>query len=398
MLRNPCFSDLQPNYLFSAIQTKIQQFKQQNPQKQVINLSIGNTTQPLDPSVVQAFTQSIESLGSSKKCQGYGSEFGLPLLREKLAETIYNHMISDQEIFISDGAKVDIFRLLSLFGPGKTIAVQDPSYPAYADAAYLTGAKKIVKLPCVKEHDFFPQIPQDEHIDIFCLCSPNNPTGTTMTHDQLLALVDYARTHRSIILFDAAYSAFISDPSLPRSIYEVPGSRFCAIEINSFSKPLSFAGIRLGWTVLPKELCYADNTPIMQDWKRFLCTTFNGASLPAQYAAIQGLSLFPRPASIQYYQTNSTLLKQHLQKHDFVVFGGEHAPYLWVEIPQVEDDLIFDFFLQNFQIAVTPGSGFGHYGKGFARFSSLGKREDIVTACERLDSIQVEYKLSSLKI
>lgn len=388
MLRNSCFSNLKTNYLFSSIQKKVQRFRQQHPQAKILDLSIGNTSQPLDPSVVQAFTQSIQNLGCSEKYQGYGSEFGLPQLREQIANKLYHRYVSSEEIFVSDGAKVDIFRLLSLFGPGKTIAVQDPSYPAYMDAAYLTGAKKIVKLPCVKEHDFSPQIPESEQIDIFCICSPNNPTGTALNHQQLKQIIDYAHKHHSIILFDAAYSAFISDPSLPKSIFEIPGSRFCAIEINSFSKPLSFAGIRLGWTVVPEELSYRDGTPFIQDWKRFLCTTFNGASLPAQQAALQGLSLFPQPPSIQYYRENSLLLQQNLQQH-FSIFGGKHAPYLWVEVPHLNDDQLFDYFLEQFHIAVTPGSGFGQCGKGFVRFSSLGKRDDILSACERFATVTV---------
>lgn len=386
MLNNPNFFNLKTNYLFSHIHKKVQAFRSQYPQHSVIDLSIGNTTQPLDPSVVEAFQQSIQQLGCAKQYQGYGSEFGLVDLRKGIASVIYNDLISSQEVFISDGAKVDIFRLFSLFGPGKVVAVQDPSYPAYIDTAYLTGAHRVLKLSCTKEHNFFPQIPEAEKIDIFCICSPNNPTGTVLNHEQLQAIVDYACSHQSLILFDAAYSAFISDPSLPRSIFEIPRARSCAIEINSFSKSLGFTGVRLGWTIVPQELLYADGSPVFRNWERFLCTTFNGASLPAQQAALQGLSLFPKLPAIQYYQENSRLLKRSLQDSGFKVFGGEHAPYLWVEISHIKDEDIFDFFLNEYHIATTPGSGFGECGKGFVRFSALGKREQVLDACQRLST------------
>ncbi|BAE81529.1 aspartate aminotransferase [Chlamydia felis Fe/C-56] len=390
MRRNSNFSSLETNYLFSSIRQKIRSFREKHPEISIIDLSIGDTTQPLHASVIDTFSTSVRKLGNPKTYRGYGPELGLPALKEKLSEVCYRGKVSPEEIFISDGAKTDIFRLFSLFGPGKTIAVQDPSYPAYIDAAILAGARKIVKLPCTKETDFFPVIPQEENIDIFCLCSPNNPTGTVLNREQLKELIDYANSHGSIILFDAAYSAFISDPSLPTSIFEIPEARFCAIEINSFSKSLGFAGVRLGWNIVPKDLKYSDGSLIIRDWERFLCTTFNGASLPVQEAAIAGASLFPNLEAISKYRYNSSLLREALQKAEFVVHGGEHAPYLWVEVPSmIPDEDFFDFFLYQYHIAITPGKGFGSCGTGYVRFSSLGKSENIVAACQRLSQTSV---------
>ncbi|AAP05000.1 LL-diaminopimelate aminotransferase [Chlamydia caviae] len=385
MQRNNNFSKLETSYLFSSIRQKIRAFREAHPDVSIIDLSIGDTTQPLHTAVMDTFTKSVQKLGNPETYRGYGPELGLSTLREKLSEVFYQGKVSPEEIFISDGAKMDIFRLLSLFGPGKTIAVQDPSYPVYIDTALLAGAKKVIKLPCRKETDFFPVIPQGEEIDIFCLCSPNNPTGTVLTKEQLEELITYANSHGSIILFDAAYSAFISDPSLPKSIFEIPEARSCAIEINSFSKSLGFSGVRLGWNVVPKDLRYSNGLPIIDDWKRFLHTTFNGASLPVQEAAITGASLFPNLEAIAHYRHNSSLLREALQKAEFSVYGGEHAPYLWVEVPKIlPDEDFFDFFLTQYHIAITPGKGFGACGKGYVRFSSLGKIEDIMAACQRL--------------
>ena len=390
MDRNINLSRIEEHYLFSSIRQKIQKFQQDQPDVSIVDLSIGNTTQPLDGSVVHAFTQSINKLSNPKTYSGYGPELGLPMLREHIAHVLYQDNVSPKEVFISDGAKTDIFRLLSLFGPGKTVAIQDPSYPVYSDAAYLTGARKVIKLPCTKQTNFFPQIPSEESIDIFCLCSPNNPTGTVLTKEQLSTLVNYANNQGSIILFDAAYSAFISNSSLPKSIFEIPGARSCAIEVNSFSKSLGFSGVRLGWNVVPEQLTYANGYEIIRDWQRFLCTTFNGASLPVQEAAMAGLSLFPNIEALSHYQKNSAILSQALQKSGFLVHGGQHSLYLWVEIPNdIPDEDIFDFFLHQYHIAITPGIGFGECGKGYVRFSALGKREDILLACKRLNQSPV---------
>ncbi|AHK62952.1 LL-diaminopimelate aminotransferase [Chlamydia avium] len=385
MDRNTNFSRLEEHYLFSSIRQKIHAFQQHHPHASIIDLSIGNTTQPLHHSVIHAFTQSINKLGNPETYSGYGSELGLSPLREKIAHVIYHDSISPKEVFISDGAKTDIFRLLALFGPGKTLAIQDPSYPVYSDAAQLVGARKILRLPCTKQTHFFPQIPHGETIDVFCLCSPNNPTGTVLTKEQLRQLVNYANHQGSIIIFDAAYSAFISDPSLPRSIFEIPEARFCSIEVNSFSKSLGFSGVRLGWNVVPEQLTYANGFNVIHDWQRLLCTTFNGASLPVQEAAITGLSLFPDIEALSYYRQNSALLYESLQKAGLTVYGGQHAPYLWVEIPNgISDEDVFDFFLHQYHIAITPGIGFGSCGQGYMRFSALGKTEDILLACQRL--------------
>lgn len=397
MRRNSNFSNLETNYLFSNIREKLLNFKKNNPEADIIDLSIGNTTQPLPQRVVDTLKSSVHNFGDQETYSGYGPELGLPELREKIANILYPDLISSEEIFISDGAKTDIFRLLSLFGPGKTVAIQDPSYPAYIDAAYLAGAKKILKLPCTKHNHFFPEIPQNEVIDIFCLCSPNNPTGTALTREQLQTLVDYAHAHHSLLIIDATYNAFISDPALPKSIFEIPGAHSCAIEINSFSKSLGFAGLRLGWSIVPQDLMYANQLPIINDWKRFLCTTFNGASLPIQEAAIVGIELFPNIESVQHYRQNSSLLRHAFEHAHFSVYGGQHAPYLWIEMPEVlaKEDF-FDFFLNQYQIAITPGEGFGSCGKDFVRVSALGTSQNVQLACQRLQQSPIYEEALSL--
>ncbi|ANH78286.1 LL-diaminopimelate aminotransferase [Candidatus Chlamydia sanziniae] len=385
MERNPYFSALEPHYLFSSISNKLTKFRVDHPDTLLIDLSIGNTTYPIDMSITQAIGKASNRQKNQNEYQGYAPEEGLKTLRKKIAKEIYDYRISSEEIFISDGAKSDIFRIFSLFGPGKTLALQDPVYPAYVDMAYLTGTQKILALPCKKEYGFIPKLPQNETFDLLCLCYPNNPTGSVLNFTQMQALVNYANDRGIILLFDAVYNAFISDPNLPKSIFEIPEAKFCAIEINSFSKTLGFSGMRLGWTVVPKDLTYNNGNPIIEDWKRLLSTIFNGASLPIQEGAYTGLDLFPLPPAISSYLDSSRKLRTALQTSGFSVYGGNHAPYLWVELPSaISDEEALDFFLNYYHIAITPGYGFGNYGKGFVRFSAFATPDHITLACERL--------------
>lgn len=387
MERNKYFMPLSSSYLFSCIQIKTAQFGRDYPDAELLDLSIGNTTLPLDSTVLTAFLRSVEELGNEETYRGYGPEFGAESLRAAIANDLYDSLVEPDEVFVSDGAKVDLFRLLACFGPGRIVAVQDPSYPAYIDSATLTGAKKIVKMACREANQFAPEIPR-ERIDVLCICSPNNPTGTVLDTQQLQRIVDYANSNGSVIIFDASYSAFISDPSLPKSIFSIPGARFCAVEVNSFSKPLGFTGVRLGWTIVPKDLAYKDGSAVITDWRRFLSATFNGASIPAQRAALAGVSLFPYPESIAYYKENSDLLRDSLSQR-FSLYGGLHAPYLWVKVPHVDDEHLFEFFLNEYHVAITPGYGFGEHGKGFVRFSAFAQRQTIEKACLRFSPIPV---------
>ncbi|ETR80394.1 L,L-diaminopimelate aminotransferase [Chlamydia pneumoniae B21] len=385
MRRNPHFSLLKPQYLFSEISKKLAQFRKENPEISVIDLSIGDTTQPLCRSITQAIKEFCVSQEKQETYRGYGPETGLEKLRTKIASEVYENRISPEEIFISDGAKPDIFRLFSFFGPEKTLGLQDPVYPAYRDIAHITGIRDIIPLACRKETGFIPELPNQQSLDILCLCYPNNPTGTVLTFQQLQALVNYANQHGTVLIFDAAYSAFVSDPSLPKSIFEIPEAKYCAIEINSFSKSLGFTGMRLAWNVIPKELTYDNNEPMINDWKRLFATTFNGASLLMQEAGYYGLDLFPTPPAISLYLTNAQKLKKSLETAGFSVHGGDHAPYLWVELPEgISDEEAFDFFLHQYHIAVTPGHGFGSCGQGFVRFSALAQPQNIALACDRL--------------
>ncbi|SPN73615.1 LL-diaminopimelate aminotransferase,L,L-diaminopimelate aminotransferase,Alanine-alpha-ketoisovalerate (or valine-pyruvate) aminotransferase,LL-diaminopimelate aminotransferase,Aminotransferase class I and II [Chlamydia serpentis] len=385
MRRNPHFFLLKPQYLFSEISKKLTQFRNENPLIPIIDLSIGDTTQPLNPSITQAVKDFCISQEEQETYRGYGPETGLEKLREKIALEVYTNRVSPEEIFISDGAKPDIFRLFSLFGTEKVLGLQNPVYPAYRDIAYITGIKKIISLPSSKETGFIPELPEEKSMDILCLCYPNNPTGAILTFKQLQLLVEYANHHGIVVIFDAAYSTFISDPSLPKSIFEIPEAKYCAIEVNSFSKPLGFTGMRLGWNVVPKELTYDNGDSIIDDWKRLFATTFNGASLAMQEAGYRGLDLFPTPPSIAIYLQNAHQLKKSLEISGFLVHGGDHAPYLWVELPEeVSDEDAFDFFLNQYHIAVTPGYGFGTCGERFVRLSAFAEPQNITLACKQL--------------
>lgn len=393
MERNPYFSRLQPQYVFSEIRERLSSFRKEYPHVVLADLAIGDTTQPIDPQITSTIEHFVHTQSSSQNYQGYGPEAGILPLREKLATLFYEGNISIEEITISDGAKNDLFRLFSLFGPEKTLAVQDPTYPAYIDISYLTGVKEIIKLPGTKENHFIPELPKQHPIDIFCLCFPNNPTGSMLSHGELQKFVSYAREHNAIIIFDTSYRAFITDPTLPKSIFEIPEARYCAIEVGSFSKSLGFTGMRLGWTVIPKELCYTNGLSILQDWQRFLSAVFNGASRPIQEGGCLGIDLLASSQAVAHYQNQGRQLREALSQAGFSVYGGAHAPYVWVELPRgVPDKDAFDFFLHQYHIVATPGYAFGECGKDFVRFSALAKAEDIATACKQLTSTPLSSK------
>jgi LL-diaminopimelate aminotransferase len=379
---------LSENYLFPEVQQRVKRFKQEHPDAELISLSIGDTSEPLPPTATEGLTQRSMQMGTREGYSGYGQEQGDLRLRTQLSACFYQERIHADEIFISDGAKCDIGRLQVLFGTSAKIAVQDPTYPVYVDTGLLLGKQAITYLPCHAANQFFPDLSGLEQTDLLYLCSPNNPTGSVATHEQLKELVEWARKQGAIIIYDAAYAGFIQDPLLPHSIYEVEGADSVAIEVSSFSKFLGFTGVRLGWTVIPKKLAYEEGLSVHKDFTRLITTFFNGASIIAQAGALAALS----PKGIQemkqllaFYLENAKLIKKALQAKRLAVYGGENAPYLWVDFGKQNSWNLFERLLETTGIIATPGSGFGAHGEGFLRFSAFGSRPHILNAVERID-------------
>ncbi|HHU35703.1 MAG TPA: LL-diaminopimelate aminotransferase [Treponema sp.] len=406
--RNKTFSNLTSGYLFPEISKRRAEFAKANPHAEIISLGIGNTTEPLTPHIVKALTAQVARLGTLEGYSGYGDEAGLLELREKIATVLYKGAISSDEVFVSDGAKCDIGRLQYLFGPKVAVAVQDPAYPVYVDGSVMVGAagpliegttnySGITYMPCTPDNNFFPDpllVPENA---LVYFCSPNNPTGAVATKKQLTSLVKAARSKGSIIIFDSAYSAFIRDPDLPQSIFEIDGARECAIEVSSFSKPIGFTGVRLGWTIVPKELTFSDGTPVIKDWNRLFSTIFNGPSNIAQYgglAALQEQGLLETRELTDYYLENAREIRKVLLGDNFIamgteIFGGDNAPYVWARFPGKKSWDMFDAILKKCHVVCTPGAGFGPAGESCIRFSSFGHREQILEACERLAGLQL---------
>lgn len=390
MKRNPTLNSLKTNYLFPEINLRKKQFLSDNPGVSLISLGVGDTTEPIPQSISQALVHSSSRLGTCDGYSGYGPEQGIQRLREKIASQIYKNQILSEEVFVSDGAKCDLGRLQMLFGCHVSIAVQDPSYPVYIDGSLIQGVENIAFMRCTPENDFFPDLATIPRTDLIYFCSPNNPTGAVATKKQLEDLVNFAQNNRSIIIYDSAYSNYIQDPSLPKSIFEIDGAKNVAIEINSFSKLAGFTGIRLGWTVIPKELRYDNGFSVWSDWNRMTTTIFNGASNIAQYggcAALEPEGLIEINALADFYMENASILRKTFQNSSHKVFGGLHAPYLWVNFKDRNSWDTFHYLLEKCHILTTPGSGFGPAGEGFIRLSAFGKRENILQAVERLKVI-----------
>lgn len=397
--RNPNMAKLQSGYLFPEIAKRKKEFLAKNPNAKIISLGIGDTTQPITPHIVRGFSDEVSRLGTKKGYTGYGAEQGLKELRDKIAEKLYGGMINGDEVFVSDGAKPDTARLQVLFGSNATIAVQDPSYPVYVDSSVIMGQTKdynqkksqfdgIEYLKCTPENNFFPDLEKTKKTDIIFFCNPNNPTGAAINAKQLRELVDFAGKNNSILVYDSAYSQFISDKSLPRSIYEIEGAREVAIEISSFSKPIGFTGVRLGWTIIPNELVFDDGTKVNKDWNRIATTLFNGASNIAQYGALSALDekgMKEMKETISYYLENARILRISLEKKGYEVYGGINAPYLWIRVQDKTSWEAFEEFLGKAHIVTIPGIGFGPSGEGFLRLSSLGHREEVREAVKRIE-------------
>ena len=398
--RNANIAKLQAGYLFIEINRRKKEFMSRNPGARIISLGIGNTTEPLTRHIMKGLSDEVKTLGTKEGYTGYGDEQGLRELREKIARKLYNSIITGEEVFVSDGAKPDAGRVQMLFG-NASVSVQDPAYPVYVDSSVIAGhtgsydEKKrqfngIVYMPCLPENNFFPDLKNAKRTDIIFFCSPNNPTGAVATREQLKKLVDFARKNKSIIIYDAAYSGYIQDKSLPRSIFEIEGARETAIELNSFSKPIGFTGVRLGWTVVPNELKFDDGTQVRQDWNRLMTTIFNGASNIAQHGALAALDdegINEMRETISFYMENAGIIKSALESLGFEAYGGDNAPYIWAKMKGKTSWEAFEEMLQKTQIVTTPGSGFGPAGEGFIRFSAFGHREDVEEAVKRIERL-----------
>lgn len=384
---NSNFYRLPASYLFSEIAKRTNEFSRKNPKAEILRLGIGNTTEPISTSVIAGLKKGVEKLSKVSTYTGYGEEQGDLRLRTAISDWYKQNKIAidPQEVFISDGAKPDSANIQSIFGPKNTVAICDPVYPVYSDSNVISGRTKIYYMPCTEKNGFFPGLPKNK-VDLIYICSPNNPTGAVATKSQLKKFVDYAILHKAIIIFDAAYFAYISDPKLPKSIYQIPKAKKCAIEINSFSKWAGFTGIRLGWTVVPKSLVCENATAggINFLWNRRQTTMFNGASNIAQEG---GLAVLTKEGGrqcqkiVDYYMQNARLIRKTLSKMGLKVFGGENAPYIWLKTPNGMSS--WDFFeklLQEAHVVGTPGSGFGPSGEGYFRLSAFGHRDNIKKA------------------
>lgn len=400
--RNKNIAKLQSGYLFPEIGRRKKALLEKEPSINLISLGIGNTTEALTKHILSGLQKEVDNLGDRSEYSGYDDDQKaqdfLTELKEKLSKNWYNGIVSADEIIISDGSKPDCARLQLMFGSDVKVAVQDPAYPVYVDGSVIIGATgdynsdteefdNIVYMRCLPSNDFFPDLEKVGKVDLIYFCSPNNPTGVAATHEQLKKLVDFAKANKSIIIYDSAYSAFISDESLPKSIFEVDGARECAIEVSSLSKPAGFTGVRLGWSIVPKELKFDDGSPVLNDWKRIMGTLFNGSSNIAQFGAIaaldkEGLSEIKK--TVAYYMENAKIIKNGLNELGIKTYGGINSPYIWAEFAGKKSWEVFSDILTKAHVVTTPGAGFGKCGEGFIRFSAFGHREDIKEAVERL--------------
>lgn len=396
--RNPYMEHLKSGYLFPEVARRKKALLERNPDAKIISLGIGDTTEPLPEHIVKGLSGAAKGLGTKEGYTGYGPDQGYPVLRNKIAEKLYQSKVHPDEIFVSDGAKCDIGRLQVLFGPGATIAVQDPSYPVYVDTAVITGHASgynpqkehyngITYMLCNPGNGFFPDLIQVPRTDLIYFCSPNNPTGSAANREQLADLVNFAKKNRSIIIFDSAYSAFIKDPSIPKSIYEIDGAREVAIEISSFSKLAGFTGVRLAWVIVPEELRFDDGSSVKKDWHRIMSTFFNGASNIAQMggiAALDDIGIKEMHRIVDYYLENGKIIKKTMEQLGYKAYGSDNGPYVWVAFPGRMSWDVFEEILEKTYIITTPGSGFGPGGEGFIRFSAFGHRQMVEEAAERL--------------
>lgn len=406
-LINENYLKLQAGYLFPEIGRRVREYAQANPDKKIIRMGIGDVTRPLTPTIVKAFHQGVEEMAHLDTFKGYGPEQGYDFLREAIAENDYKARgvnIDADDIFISDGSKCDTGNIQEIFGHDNIIAVSDPVYPVYVDTTVMSGKTGvcaangyfdgIVYMPCNEANGFLPELPK-EKVDLIFLCSPNNPTGTVATKEVLQKWVDFALENKCIILYDAAYFAYITDPELPRSIFEIEGAEKCALEFRSFSKTAGFTGTRCAFTVIPSALMAYDKEgnahQVKKLWNRRHSTKFNGVSYPVQKAAAAIYTPEGKKEvadTIAYYLENARIMRESLVALGFTVFGGVNAPYVWVKTQGgLKSWEFFDKLLNEANVVGTPGSGFGPSGEGYFRFSAFADRENVLDAMERIKNL-----------
>ena len=397
---NHDYLKLRGSYLFSEIAKRVAAYSAQHPDEKIIRLGIGDVTRPLPPSVISALHSAVDEMAHEETFRGYAPDLGYEFLRNAIAEHDYKKRgcdIRPDEVFVSDGAKSDSGNIQEIFGADCTVAVCDPVYPVYVDTNVMSGRagdydeasglwSRIIYMPCTAENGFAPQLPE-EIPDLIYLCFPNNPTGATVTKDILQTWVDFANKHGSVIIYDAAYEAYISETDIPHSIYECEGARTCAIEIRSFSKNAGFTGLRLGFTVIPKELVRED-VQVHSLWARRHGTKFNGAPYIVQKA---GEAIYtPQGQSevrelVGYYMTNASYILNGLKEAGYTVSGGINAPYIWLKTPDGMSSWdFFDYLLSKAHVVGTPGAGFGPSGEGYFRLTAFGAHEATKEAIERI--------------
>lgn len=400
---NDNYLKLPGSYLFSNIAKKVNAFCTANPDAPIIRLGIGDVTQPLAPAIIKALHGAVDEMGAAETFRGYAPDLGYDFLRNAIAKSDYearNVQIAADEIFVSDGAKSDSANIQEIFSTDNKIAVCDPVYPVYVDSNVMAGRtgiydaatemwSNVIYMPCTAENHFVPELPK-ETPDLIYLCLPNNPTGTTLTKDQLQVWVDYANKTGAVIIYDAAYEAYISEDDVPHTIYECVGARSCAIELRSFSKNAGFTGVRLGFTVVPKDL-KVDGTALHGLWARRHGTKFNGAPYIIQRA---GEAVYSEAGKAQlkdqvaYYMNNAKVIYDGLKDCGYTVFGGVNAPYIWLKTPdQMSSWEFFDYLLEKANVVGTPGSGFGPSGEGYFRLTAFGSYENTQKAIERIKSL-----------
>lgn len=400
---NDNYLKLPGSYLFSAIAKKVNAYTAANPDKKIIRLGIGDVTQPIAPVLIKALHDAVDEMGSAETFHGYAPDLGYGFLREAIAAGDYEARgckIEADEIFISDGAKCDCGNIQEIFSEDAVIAVCDPVYPVYVDSNVMAGRtgeydektgkwSRVIYMPCTAENQFVPELPE-ETPDLIYLCVPNNPTGTTLTRDQLKVWVDYANRTGAVILYDAAYEAYIAEPSVPHSIFEIDGARTCAIEFRSFSKNAGFTGVRLGFTVIPKELVRG-GVMLHSLWARRHGTKFNGAPYIVQKAGEAVYSPEGRAQlkeQVAYYMRNAKVIYEGLKEIGCEVYGGVNAPYIWLLVPGgMTSWEFFDCLLNEAGVVGTPGSGFGPSGEGYFRLTAFGTYENTVEAVERMKNM-----------
>ena len=400
---NTNYQKLPGSYLFSNIAKKVSAFTEAHPDADIIRLGIGDVTQPIAPAIIEAMHKAVDEMGNAATFHGYAPDLGYDFLRSAIVEKDYKPKgcdISMDEIFVSDGAKSDSGNIQEIFAEDNRIAVCDPVYPVYVDSNVMAGRtgtynpntemwSDVIYMPCTAENHFVPEFPK-ENPDIIYLCLPNNPTGTTLTKDQLQEWVDYANRIGAVIIYDAAYEAYISEDNVPHSIYECQGAKTCAIEIRSFSKNAGFTGVRLGFTVVPKELKCGD-VSLNAMWARRHGTKFNGAPYIIQRA---GEAVYTDAGQAQikeqvaYYMRNAKVIYEGLKEAGYEVYGGVNAPYIWLKTPQgMTSRDFFDYLLKEANVVGTPGSGFGPSGEGYFRLTAFGSYENSVRALERIKKL-----------